>query len=534
MITFKKLFVSILLAFFTLNSFNLSVFADETQTSTWTKVTSSTSNYDKLITRQQAFEFIWDYILYDVPASSKYIELQYTDLTSKDSKLYKALQKIVYIDALNNDAKKIYASKNINAYTFYSLVDDILWISLITDKNQDTLKNRSATIWDLILVKKVIDEVKQEQSNSESINNDVSNTFSTKEEYQKFEIMLDVYSTILNNHYNRDNLTPDQLLNWAISWMTQATNDQFTTYFPPADAESFNQHLSWNFEWIWAYIEMTWSGQLRIISPLDDSPAFKAWLKWWDVILKIDSVEVDSTFTTEKAASLIKWESWTDVTLTILREGKTFDVKITRAKVEVKDVTYKMLDDKTFYIEISVFWDKVFEQFTNALTELNKQTWVKKVIIDLRNNPGGYLDQVANMLSLFVPKWQPVAWVDYKTSKESYDSVWYNKTDLSKYDVYLLQNSGTASASEIMIWTLKDYFPKITTVWEKSYGKWSVQTITSYTDWSSFKYTIAKWFTWKTQTWIDHIWITPDIELKLDEAAYKAWTDNQLQYILTK
>ena len=98
-----------------------------------------------------------------------------------------------------------------------------------------------------------------------------------------------------------------------------------------------------------------------------------------------------------------------------------------------------------------------------------------------------------------------------------------------------MQNSGTASASEIMIWTLKDYFPKIVSIGENTYWKWSVQTMKQYDDGSSFKYTIAKWFTWKTETWIDWVWFKADIELEYDLEAYKLdWVDNQLQRAISQ
>ena len=271
---------------------------------------------------------------------------------------------------------------------------------------------------------------------------------------------------------------------------------------------------------------------LKIISPLDWSPAKAAWLKAWDVITKVDWKEITPEITLDVAVSYIKWQAWTKVKLTVLRDGKTFDIEITRAKVTIKDVEYKKINNETFYIQIKVFGDNVFTQFSESLQALNKETWIKKVVFDLRNNPGWYLDKVADMLSMFVEKWNPVAIVDSQDWENIYASSWYKTLNLNNYKVYILQNSWSASASEIMIWTLKDYFPDITLVWEKTYWKWSVQTIKSYIDWSSFKYTIAKWFTWKTKTWIDKVWIKPDVELKPDET--KPTEDNQLNYILTK
>jgi len=134
------------------------------------------------------------------------------------------------------------------------------------------------------------------------------------------------------------------------------------------------------------------------------------------------------------------------------------------------------------------------------------------------------------MLWFLVPQSEKTAVVKYIDWDNNFYSAWLNLINLNTYKVIILQNSGTASASEIMIWTLKDYFPNIITIWENTYWKWSVQTMKDYSDWSSFKYTIAKWFTWKTQTGIDWIWFKPDIELEYDFDLFKnEWKDNQLE-----
>ncbi len=139
----------------------------------------------------------------------------------------------------------------------------------------------------------------------------------------------------------------------------------------------------------------------------------------------------------------------------------------------------------------------------------------------MRNNWGGYLDEVVTMLWYVIPKWEPVAVVKYVKDEWSYISKWQNLLDLNNYDVVFLQNSGTASASEIMIWTIKDYFPNVKIIWEKSYWKGSVQNIKEFFDGSSLKYTTAKWFTWKTKTWIDWVWIEPTEKVELDEQKLK-------------
>jgi carboxyl-terminal processing protease len=132
-------------------------------------------------------------------------------------------------------------------------------------------------------------------------------------------------------------------------------------------------------------------------------------------------------------------------------------------------------------------------------------------------------------LSYLVPEGKNLLTFKYIWFSENIPSSWYDWINLNNYKIIILENGGTASSSEIMIWTLKDYFPNIIVMWETSYWKGSAQTVREYTDGSSLKYTIAKWFTWWTETWIDGIGIKPDIEVELDIEAYQKWIDNQLQ-----
>ena len=271
-------------------------------------------------------------------------------------------------------------------------------------------------------------------------------------------------------------------------------------------------------------------GSVRILSPIPDSPAEKAWLKWWDLIIKVDGKEIKKENSLPEVITWIKWPAWSKVTLTVERWENIFHIDVIREKIIIINLESKLLTKDTYYIQIKSFWDNVSQNFKHALEWVKEYKRVNKIIIDLRNNGGWYLWEVADMLSYFIKKWEPTAVVKYTTWEQVYKSQGYDSLDFSKYKIVILQNSWTASASEIMIGTLKDYIDDITVIWEKSYGKWSVQTIRWYNDGSSLKYTVAKWFTWKTQTWIDGIWIIPDVDLEFDIEKYQQdWSDNQLE-----
>ncbi len=514
----KKILSILIFWFFSIISFwfqNDIIYANEN--------TNATENID--VNLEKVFIYFWEILIWNSAQDYESIELNIKNL-DKNSKIYTSLQKMVSLGIIKNLDINIDFNSKIKVSTFNDYVLKITWIN-ISKKFGDL--NKFVTKNDVISSYKFIKDYKTKIITEES----EKQTELDKKVEEKFQIFQDVYNTILQDFYNKNNVDKVDLLNQAIIWLTKWSKDQFTTYFPPAENTDFFNSLEWTFEWIWAYVDMETAWILKIVSPISGSPAEKAWIFAWDIVFQVDDTKITDKITLNQAVSLIKWETWTKVKLSILRWDKVLNFEVTRAKIELKDVETKVIDNKFFYIKIRMFWDKVFQEFRDSLTEAKKQTWVKKIIIDLRNNPGWYLDAVTKMLSLFIEKDKPVAVVKYIDSELSYWSVGYEKIiNLWDYQVYILSNWWTASASEIMIWTLKDYFPSIKVIWEKTYWKWSVQTIKEYRDWSSLKYTIALWFTWLTKTWINWVWINPDIEVKFDENENKKWNDNQLDYIL--
>lgn len=484
----------------------------------------STSEAEQLeldITREDFFNYYWDYFGKNIPETYKYINLKLKGVT-KDSELYSSLQKLVYLDLIENNEIYIYKSKPLNAYVFYKLVEKFFNISFVEQLWKNDLTLRNAKVKDFNLVNTVLDNYKY------SIDINWSNN--TVE--QKKMIFSDVYKTLKSAHYDQENIDEVEMMNSAIKGLADWLKDKYTVYFPPTENKNFNESLTWEYEWIWAYVDMETPGEIIIISPIVWSPAEKAWLKWWDIVTHVDGKKIEEDNSLQEAVSWIKWPAWTNVTLTIKRWEDIFDVTVTRWNIVIKDVEYEIINSSTFYIQLKFFWPNTYADFKLALEELVKNKNITKVIIDLRNNPGWYLDQVTNMLSFFVPEWEPTAIVKYKVWTHTYKSNWNDLIDFSKYKLVILQNSWSASASEIMIWTINDYYPEATLVWENTFWKGSVQTMREYNDGSSLKYTIAKWFTWWSESWIDLVWIAPDIEIKLDEYVTDRNNDPQFKKAL--
>lgn len=507
----KKILIILLILCLFNNIFLLNTKAYEIQ------IIGKNANLEKSLSRLEIFNYVWNTLLKDIPSSYKYINLNYKWI-DKNTEIYKNLQKIVYTDAILNAKSNLELKSNLKAYYFYLLIEKITWIDFITDENILSLKARDTNYLDLKIVNQIVNTTNNTPALSDS-------------EKEKMEIFYDVYNTLLKDHYNSKDMDKNKLLYWAIWWLTKASNDNYTTFFEPIDYKDFTQDLSWEFEWIWTYIDMEVPWVLKVISPIKWSPADLSWILSWDIIKKVDWVEIDKTFSITKASSIIRWPAWTKVNLTILRWDKTIEITVTRWKITLKDVEYKVLNNKFFYIQTRMFWDNIANQFSLAIDELNKNKEINKIIIDLRNNPGWYLEQVNEMMSLLIEKWLAVSVLNNKWKEQINYSTWPVKVDLSKYQVFILANAWTASASEILIWTLKDYFPNIKIIGEKTYWKWSVQTIKTYLDGSSLKYTISKWYTWLSKTSIDLVWIKPDIEVKVEKDSDKT-KDIQLDYIL--
>lgn len=481
-----------------------------------TKETSDKLNKD--ITISDMFIFFGEMYKDKIPESYKYIDVKIWWVPS-NSKLYQNFQRLIYVDILDNVKMHLKKSKKISAYNFYKFAEKNYKIKLIDDSNIKELKSRNANFNDFdSLNKKII--IEKNTINLNWINDDLSN---------KKKIFSDVYRTISSSHYNRNKLDNIKMIEDATKALASATWDKHTVYFPPVDNKDFSESLNWKYEWIGAYVDMEEPWIFKIVSPIPDSPAEDSWLKWWDIVTHIDKKEIKENWSINEAISLIKWKAWTTVLLTIKRWDDIFDIEVERRHIVIKEIETKKINNQTYYIKMKFFWPSISNEFKESLELLKKDNKIKKIIFDLRWNWWWYLNQVSYLLWNFVPKWEKTALVKHYNYSQDYYSKWYDEVDFSKYKLIVLENGWTASASEIFIWTLKDYFPETTIIWEKSYGKWSVQTIKNYWDGSSLKYTIAKWYTWKNEIWIDWIWIEPDIEIKMESYWVEDKDDKQLQ-----
>ena len=478
---------------------------------------------DAPIDREDAFIYLASLYKSEVPESYQYIDLLYKDV-QESSILGDALQILVYLDKISNSRSLVYPSKSIDTFSLDKLAEKV------TGENWSI----NGVIWERATKNDLLNITKTSSSDTPTIT--IRSSFDgVSIDSQKEDLFNDVYETLSRSHYESDDFTEDQLIEWAIKWLAEGTGDTYTSYFPPVESDDFFQWLEWEYEGIGAYIDMTDPGVLLIVSPIVWSPAEKAWIKWWDRITHVDGKEITSENSQREVISWIKWPAGTSVDLTVERawETESIIISVIRDRIVLKDVEHEKLESDTYYIQIKNFWDSVEKEFSEAITEITSDNSIKRIVIDLRNNPGGYLDAVSRLLGHIIPAGDATAIVSDRNDDIAYRSPGYGSIDLSNYKVIILQNWGTASASEIMIGTIKDYFPEVITLGEQSFWKWSVQSLKTYYDGSTLKYTTARWYTGKSRTAIDGIWITPDVFLEFDNEIYsEKEVDNQLDRAL--
>lgn len=335
-----------------------------------------------------------------------------------------------------------------------------------------------------------------------------------------FDLFWEVWQTVKKEYVDSKTLTDKKLFYGALAGLVQATSDPYSVFMDPEEAHEFEEDLSGRFEGIGAEIGFR-NDILTIMAPIEDMPAMKAGVQAGDQIYAIDG-ESTINLTLEEAIKKIRGPKNTQVTLTLGREkvDKPLDITITRDTVVVKSIRVTWYEnDQVALIKVFNFNSDTRDLFNDAVSEILKKN-PRGLILDLRNNPGGYLDTAVAMASNWVEKGTIVTeeFGDGKTIEHAA----LGNSPLADMPTVVLLNQGSASASEIVAGALKDY-KKATLIGEKSFGKGSVQVLRDLSDGSVVKITTAKWLT-PSGSYIHEQGIEPDIMIERtaeDRAANK-------------
>lgn len=344
-----------------------------------------------------------------------------------------------------------------------------------------------------------------------------------------FSLFWQAWQLVETNFVNRQQINPQKMVYGAIKGMLASLNDPYTTFFTPEENKEFSQDLSGHFEGIGAELTVK-NNFVTVVAPLDNTPAQRSGLKPNDKIIKVDGQSIQDT-TLEQVVRLIRGPKGKPVKLTIIRNGlsKPKEITIVRDTIKIPTIKFETKhykNHKIAYIKIYSFNQQLSTEFAQVAHKI-KNGYYDRIILDLRNNPGGYLNEAVQVSSWFLKPHSLVVTEDYgpngKKIKHYSQEV---SNSLIDYPVVILVNQGSASASEILAGALKDN-RQIKLVGEKTFGKGCIQEMIPLKK-GSIKITIANWLT-PSGLCISKKGIEPNIKVKFDE---KSKDDNQLHSAL--
>ena len=358
----------------------------------------------------------------------------------------------------------------------------------------------------------------------------IKNFLSASEEniYDKIDLFGEVLNKI-NKEYVEE-IDQSEAMDAAINGVLQSL-DPYSAYMSPESFENMQTETSGEFGGLGIEVSME-AGVVKVISPLDDSPAYEAGVKAGDYIVKINNIQVQGK-TLNEAVEIMRGPVGSDIEITVRRKGvkKALVYNITRKIIKVRSVKSKIIDNNIGYIRLTAFNENSSNQIKKKINEFNKNENIEKFILDLRNNPGGLLSQAIKITDFFLSSGEIVS---TKSRQENENRKWFAQAGdiLNGETLVVLINNGSASASEIVAGALKDHKRAIL-VGENSYGKGSVQSIIPLRNKGAIRLTISKYYLPSGES-ISEVGVSPDIVVAEDNDNFRIDTDsdNQLTYAI--
>ncbi|TXH01244.1 MAG: S41 family peptidase [Candidatus Moraniibacteriota bacterium] len=354
------------------------------------------------------------------------------------------------------------------------------------------------------------------------------NTSEQRDQAIDFSLFWRVWDLLKEKYLGRNDLDAKELFYGAIDGMLAATGDPYTTFFSPKENREFKEDLAGSFEGIGAEMGIQ-NDILTVIAPLDDSPAARAGILAGDRILKING-DPTNALSIDEAVDRIRGPKGTKVTLSVFRSGEEElrEIEVERDTIVVKSVKLEMRDGIAIF-RLARFGEETTKEFS-ALVKEAKDKQAKGIILDLRNNPGGFLSTAVDIAGYFLAGSQ-VAVIEENADKVRHELRTSGDGQLQALPVVILINEGSASASEILAGALKDHRPDIVLVGKTSFGKGSVQELIPVSRDTAVKITVAHWLTPQGKA-INKVGISPDIEVAFERNEENPKQDTQFDRAL--
>ncbi|MFA5355167.1 MAG: S41 family peptidase [Candidatus Paceibacterota bacterium] len=342
-------------------------------------------------------------------------------------------------------------------------------------------------------------------------------------EHVNLSLFWETWEKLESEYVDRGGLDIQSMIYGAIEGMVNSLEDPYTVFMTPEDTQIFLEDVSGSFEGVGMEIDVK-DNQLQVISPLEGTPAQAVGLMPGDKIMTIDG-ESTAGITTNGAVKKIRGEAGTQVVLGIYRDNwkETRDIAITREVIVIPSLKLELRNDGIAYIQLYQFSEAAFYGFREAAMDILNSD-ADRIILDLRNNPGGYLEVAQDIAGWFIDRGDTVVIEDFGDRQETYES--NGNANLKPYPIVILINEGSASASEILAGALKDVNGSAL-IGATSFGKGSVQILETLSGETSLKVTVAKWLT-PAGEMIHGVGLEPDIKVEMTEEDVKAGRDPQL------
>ncbi len=343
--------------------------------------------------------------------------------------------------------------------------------------------------------------------------------------FDKFEKKVSMINRYLESSYIYD-YDENEMVESAVSGYVDGLDEKYTHYYTPKQFKTYNESLQDSYVGIGVVVSLNKNDQIEVISPFEGSSAYESGVKPGDIIVGVDDEEFSGSSMEEAIAKIKGGKEGTTVKIKFMRDGKPIEMTIERRRVSSESVKSEMLSNKTGYIKISAFNTNDEGSDIDTYTEFKenyeklKEQGAQKLIIDLRDNPGGALDVVCNIADEILPEGL-ITYMEYKDGHREEFKSDKNEIDLP---MAVLINENSASASEVLTGALKDY-KKATVIGKTSYGKGVVQSVIPFSDGSGMSITIAKYYS-PNGVCIHGTGIKPDIEVDLPEELQGEYASN--------